>query len=343
MKKAYIIPILAFFLLWMSGCSRTANAPSEQIDEGHEVESVVEQEEPKAINPLTGLFMTKDREGRRPIAVMIENEKKARPQSGLDKADVVYEVLAEGGITRFLAIYLGVDAQEIGPVRSARPYFIDFAMEYDPIYVHYGGSPQAYLDLKRNSHIAHIDGIYDDVTFWRDKSRKAPHNAYTSTENIVKTAEKRGFLKTTELSFWDFAEETTSYGGLAEFELKYSGNYRVKYVYDERKKVYIRQINGEPHIDRITGDPIAVKNILILFMDTRVIDSEGRLEIKTTGSGTGYYVSCGKSIPIKWEKSSRFARAKYTDQSGEEIKLIPGNTWIQVMPLKAEVYFNLVD
>ncbi|MCG0274750.1 MAG: DUF3048 domain-containing protein [Thermosediminibacteraceae bacterium] len=341
MKKIHVLPILVFFVLWAAGCGKPAFTPNKQSEQSQKTELVVE--EPKVKNPLTGLFMEKEREGRRPIAVMIENEKSARPQSGLNRADIVYEVLAEGGITRFLALYLGEDADEIGPVRSARPYFLDFAMEYDPIYVHYGGSPQAYLDLKKNSNIDNIDGIYDNVTFWRDKTRRAPHNAYTSTDNILKTAQKRGYLKPVKLDQWNFVEEITSAGGLKEFQLDYSRNYKVKYIYDEGEKAYIRYINDKPHVDRKTGEPIAVKNIIVQFMDTRVIDSEGRLAIKTTGSGTGYYISDGDCTFINWEKSSRFSKTKYTTEDGRELKLNPGNTWIQVLPHQAEIHFNLID
>jgi hypothetical protein len=343
MNKKILTLLLAFFILWLSGCSKTQTTESKNEKTEEQIRQSVTAP-PAAKNPLTGLSMAKEREGRRPFAVMVENEKSARPQSGLDKADVVYEILTEGGITRFLAVYLGEDAEEIGPVRSARPYFIDFAMEYDALYVHYGGSPQAYSDLKKYSNIDNIDGIYDNVTFWRDRTRKPPHNAYTSTQNIMETAEKRGYLRTVKLDGWDFiGEENSAPGPLREFELDYYRNYRVKYAYDEEKRAYIRYINDEPHVDRKTGDPIAVKNIIVQFMDTRVIDAEGRLEIKTAGSGTGYYISDGNYARIRWEKASRFAKTRYTTEDGRELKLNPGNTWIQILPVQAQIKLNLIN
>ncbi|MDN5330982.1 MAG: hypothetical protein PWP45_207 [Tepidanaerobacteraceae bacterium] len=344
MNKKFFTLMLALLILWLPGCNKTGRNIEEKNENLKEQipESVAAP--PMVKNPLTGLLMEKEREGRRPFAIMVENEKSARPQSGLNKADVVYEILTEGGITRFLAIYLGEDAEEIGPVRSARPYFIDFAMEYDSVYVHYGGSPQAYSDLKKYGNIDNIDGIYDNVTFWRDKTRRAPHNAYTSTQNIMKTAEKRGYLRTVKLDERDFAdEENATFGALREFELDYSRNYRVKYAYDEEKKSYIRYINDKPHVDRKTGEPIAVKNVIVQFMDTRVIDSEGRLAIKTTGSGTGYYISDGNCTYINWEKASRFAKTRYTTEDGRELNLNPGNTWIQIMPSWAQIKFNLIN
>ncbi|WP_422444154.1 DUF3048 domain-containing protein [Thermoanaerobacterium sp. DL9XJH110] len=284
-------------------------------------------------NPLTGLDMDAEFENRRPMAVMVENEAGARPQSGLDKADVVYEILAEGGITRFLAIYLGKQCEEIGPVRSARPYFVDYATEYDGIYVHYGASPQAYADLKKLN-VDAIDGIYDGVTFWRDKSRSKPHNAYTSTERILKTSEKRGFLKTTRLKVWNFTDESTPSNGqeLRSFNLKYFNNYYVGYAYDPSRKVYKRFINGKPHTDRRTGETLLVKNIIVQFADSKVIDEVGRMDIKTTGSGKGYYISEGFFTEIRWQKGSRVGRTKYTLADGTELRINPGNTWIQVMP-----------
>lgn len=341
MNRKIMATILFFFILWLPGCIRTTM--EEEKDERKE-EQITQPvvTEPILKNPLTGLPMAKEKEDMRPFAVMVENEKSARPQSGLDKADVVYEILTEGGITRFLTVYLGEDAEEIGPVRSARHYFIDFAMEYEAIYVHYGGSPQAYSDLKKYDKIDNIDGIYDSVTFWRDKTRKPPHNAYTSAHNIMKTAQKRGYLGTLKIEGWDFLEgKSNDLGPIREFVLEYYRNYRVKYAYDENKRAYLRYINDEPHVDRRTGNPIAVKNIIVQFMDTRVIDAEGRLEIKTAGSGTGYYISDGNYARIRWEKASRFAKTRYTTEDGRELRLNPGNTWIQIMPIQAKTKLDL--
>ncbi|SHM05949.1 Protein of unknown function [Caldanaerovirga acetigignens] len=341
MNRKIIALILFFFILLLPGCIRTTVEEEKDKRKEEQITRPVVTE-PILKNPLTGLPMVMGEEYIRPFAVMVENEKNARPQSGLDKADVVYEILTEGGITRFLAVYFGSNAEEIGPVRSARPYFIDFAMEYEAIYVHYGGSPQAYSDLKKYDKIDNIDGIYDNVTFWRDKTRRPPHNAYTSSHNIMKTAQKRGYLRTVKLNGWDFiGEENSTPGSLKEFELDYSRNYKVKYVYDEKKQAYIRYINDKPHVDRKTNEPIAVRNVIIQFMDTRVFDSEGRLAIKTMGSGKGYYISDGNCTYINWEKNSRFAKTKYTTENGVELRLNPGNTWIQIMPIQAKTKLDL--
>lgn len=334
--KRCLTVILIMVLVFAVGCTSKKEEKSsldikhqDEITEPHENSPDI----PKVENPLTGTDMDTQFENQRPLAVMIENEYNARPQSGLSRAGVVYEVLAEGGITRFLALFLGETLDEIGPVRSARPYFLDYAMEYDSIYVHYGASPQGYIDLKQLQ-IDAIDGIYDDITFWRDKSRKAPHNAYTSVENILKTSGKRRFRKDTELTFWKFNSEESFTGDveLENFELDYFSNYTVKYTYNHDKKVYERFINGKPHTDRNTGESIFVKNIIITFASTRVLDDVGRLSIKTTDSGNGYYISNGYCSNIKWRKDARNQRTNYTFQDGSNLVINPGNTWIQVLP-----------
>lgn len=213
--KRNIVLIMVLILMFLTGCgsqkggaiSQRTQPSSEQVKEQEEKEPII----PKAKNPLTGVDMDLQFEKQRPLAVMIENEYNARPQSGLDKAGIVYEILTEGGITRFLALFLGETLDEIGPVRSARPYFLDYTMEYDGIYIHYGASPQGYVDLKKLK-INAINGMYDSATFWRDNSRKEPHNAYISTERALKTSKKLGFLKDVDICPWNFYDEDTPVG-----------------------------------------------------------------------------------------------------------------------------------
>lgn len=338
-KRCLTVILIAALLIFVQGCfSKKDDIESEESSDMEHQDEITEFEEtipdtPKAKNPLTGMDMDIKFEKQRPFAVMIENEYNARPQSGLNKAGVVYEILTEGGITRFLAIFLGKTLNEIGPVRSARPYYLDYAMEYDSIYVHYGASPQGYIDLKQLK-IDAIDGIYDDVTFWRDKSRKAPHNAYTSTENLFKASENRRFRKDTDRNYWEFNQEESLAGDfrLEDFELNYFNNYTVRYIYNNDHKAYERYINGKVHTDRIAGESIFVKNIIVSFANTKVIDDQGRLSIKTTASGEGYYISNGYCTKIRWQKDERSKQTKYTLQDGSTLSINPGNTWIQILP-----------
>lgn len=330
--KSFMITI--FLILFLASCS----SPENSLDNIKKVETEV-----KGIkNPLTGLYMDEKLKYQRPIAVMIENEYNSRPQSGLDKACIVYEILTEGGITRFLSIFLDKDAIEIGPVRSSRPYFIDYALEYDSIYVHYGASPKAYEDLKQLS-VDKIDGIYDSITFWRDKNRKSPHNAYTSKENILKSAEKQTLLKPVDAEFIEFcdAEEELRGINVEKFNLNYCKNYYVGYCYDKEKMSYQRLMNNEPHTDRITEEPIYVKNIIVQFHDMKVIDDKGRLDIKTVGEGKGYYICEGVLQEIIWKKDSRRANTEFFYTDGRKLKIKPGRTWIQVMPKRVKL--DIVD
>lgn len=336
--KRYFVIMLILLMIFSVSCSKKNDNSQGDPNQIHtsieEVEPEIKDPEiPKAQNPLTGTEMDMAYEKQRPLAVMVENEYNARPQSGLDRAGIVYEILAEGGITRFLALYLGEDLEEIGPVRSARPYFLDYAMEYDSIYIHYGASPQGYIDIK-SLKLNAIDGIYDAVTFWRDKSRKEPHNAYTSIEKLLEASESRGFLRDTELNLWVFNSEDLPAGDQAmeEFHLEYFNKYTVSYTYDDVKKQYKRFINGKPHTDRNTGDSIYVKNIIVQFLNTKVIDDVGRLSITTVNNGEGYYISNGCFSRIKWQKEGRSQRTQYTLEDGSKLSINKGNTWIQIMP-----------
>ncbi|KYO65173.1 DUF3048 domain-containing protein [Thermovenabulum gondwanense] len=302
--------------------------------------------EEKIINPLTGLMVPKDKLLKRPFAVVIENEKKSRPQSGLYKADVVYEVLAEGGITRFLALYLSYDPEkdlEIGPVRSARPYLIDFAKNYGAVFVHYGGSPQAYSYFKEDKKFPHIDGIYDNITFYRQKERPAPHNAYTSMDKIVSTANRLNLHKDVDIKPFEFSDAESDINNdfqtAEKVEIPYNNSYKVTYIFDKNEGIYRRFMNENIHADKNTNNPITTKNLLILYMNTKVIDKVGRLTIETYGYGNGFYVFNGKCVKIFWERKED-GNLKLLSQDKKNIKLRKGNIWIQVVPQNTKIKFD---
>ena len=339
-KCWHILCLVLLIIVISVGCGSKPKVDIPEKDDTDEedvleVDLPVEPQLPTVKSPLSGLQIPADLDGRRIMAVMVENEYYSRPQSGLDKASVVYEALAEGGITRFLALYLDRPSEEIGPVRSSRPYFIDWAMEYDSIYVHYGASPQAYSDLGKLN-IAAIDGIYDSNTFWRASSRKAPHNAYTSTEKLLTSSRQLKFRETSNFKGLDWWDQDNSLEGeeLEEFSLTYFKDYKVSYKYDDEKKIYLRYINNKPHTDHVTGETLSTKNIIVQFVDTNVIpkDKEGRLSLKTVGFGKGYYICDGEYINISWKKNARAAQTKFTLEDGTDLRLTPGNTWIQILP-----------
>ena len=280
----------------------------------------------------------------RPIAVMIDNHNGAWPQAGLQKAYMIYEIIVEGGETRLMALFKGADVDKIGPVRSARHYFIDYAMENDAIYVHFGQSPQAQSDIKKYS-INDINGIAEDgVTFWRTKDKAAPHNAVTNTEKLLASAKNKKYRTTSseksvlkyttdEVKLEDGEEATT-------ITIPHSDLQTVKYVYDSENKVYERYARSKKQTDWDTKEAITTKNIVITFCENYTLsDSEnkGRQGLKNIGTFDGYYITEGKAIKIKCTKSARDEKTVYKDLNGNEIQVNDGNTFVNICPLDANV------
>ena len=300
-------------------------------------------------NVLTATIEEKEvqifRGNDRPIAVMIDNHDDAWPQAGLQRAYMVYEIIVEGGETRLMALFKGADdVEKIGPVRSARHYFIDYAMENDAIYVHFGESPQASSDIKKYS-IAEIDGISEDgTTFWRVKDKAAPHNAVTSMENLIQSAKNKNYRMTSsEDSVLNYVTDEVNLEdgqGAVSVTIPHSQLQTVKYEYDEKNKVYERYARGKEQVDWDTDEPITVKNIIITFCDNYTLsdaENKGRQGIKNIGTFDGYYITNGKAIKIKCIKNARDEQTVYQDLNGKEIDVNDGNTFVHICPTDADV------
>lgn len=352
MKK---ILMALMILALLVGCSKQEVATSgEQIEAKEEafnpdeVEEIIvsddkEEEKPqeevdlenKVKSPLTGLYIDKEKLNDRPIAVMLDNQYKARPQAGLSEADVVYEVAAESNITRYIAIIYANKPEIIGPVRSSRPYFLDKALEYDPIYVHFGGSEQAKKDIK-SLKMANISGITAwKNTFWRVKHKKMPHNAYTSYNAIMKEANGRKYNKNGSFETLQFNDKDTEIEGTEhkEIQFPYRGkSYTSGFKYNNEDGLYYRYVNNKPHLDEISKIHLTAKNILVQYSSQKVIDSVGRLELGLVGEGKGMYLTNGKAMDVTWKKPSRRALTRFYDSDGSEIRLNPGITWYQIIP-----------
>ena len=281
----------------------------------------------------------------RPIAVMIDNHDDAWPQAGLQRAYMVYEIIVEGGETRLMALFKGADdVEKIGPVRSARHYFIDYAMENDAIYVHFGESPQASSDIKKYS-IAEIDGISEDgTTFWRVKDKAAPHNAVTSMENLIQSAKNKKYKMTSnEESVLNYVTDEVNLEdgqGAVSVTIPHSQLQTVSYEYDEENKVYERFARKEAQVDWDTDEPITVKNIIITFCDNYTLsdaENKGRQGLKNIGTFDGYYITNGKAIKIKCIKNARDEKTIYQDLNGNEIDVNDGNTFVHICPTDADV------
>ena len=280
----------------------------------------------------------------RPFAVMIDNHSDAWPQASLNKAYMVYEIIVEGGETRLMALYKGAELDKIGPVRSARHYFIDYAMENDAIYVHFGQSPQAESDLKKFS-INDINGIAEDgSTFWRVRDKMAPHNAVTSTEKLIASATNKGYRKTSDKkSVLNYVTDDVQLkDGISAntVTIPHSNLQTVKYEYNEETKMYERYARNKKQIDWDTKESVMTKNIIITYCDNYTLaDSEnkGRQGLKNIGTFDGYYITNGKAIKIKCIKNDRDEVTTYQDLEGKTIDVNDGNTFVNICPTTAQV------
>ena len=283
----------------------------------------------------------------RPIAVMIDNHKGAWPQAGLNEAYSVYEIIVEGGETRLMALFKGVDLEKIGPVRSSRHYFLDYALENDAIYAHYGWSPKAKTDISKLD-VDNINGITESSSsFWRTKSKAAPHNVFTSTKKIKEIAENKGYSLTSDegsVLNYTFDEVNLEDGIDANtVTIPYSDLHTTSYKYDAETKRYVRYARGKKQTDYETKDPITTKNIIITFVEnSRLNDGtkKDRQTIDNIGTCNGYYITNGKAIKIKCTKDSRKKQTVYKDLDGNEIEVNDGNTFFNICPIDSEVTFE---
>jgi hypothetical protein len=270
-------------------------------------------------------------------AVVIENYTPIRHlQEGLEGAAIVYEAPTEGGITRFLAIYAGDPVDTIGPVRSARPYFITWASEYLAGFAHVGGSYDALENLKTNFRVLNIDEFSDSSTIWRNNDYSAPHNAYTSTGNILLRLNKEKYSHPVTEKRFPFKNPDSSSGDIKTIDINFSIDpYEVKYIYDDSTKTYTRYNGGALHHN------IKPADVLVQFVDTEVLDDAGRLRIQTNGTGKALVFRDGKVIEGTWEKDSSInspdqsmseSWTKFFDKDGKEIELNKGQIWIEVVP-----------
>ena len=297
---------------------------------------VAEVEEEKTVQIFKG--------NDRPFAVMIDNHEDAWPQAGLQEAYMVYEIIVEGGETRLMALFKGANLEKIGPVRSARHYFIDYAMENDAIYVHFGQSPQAQSDIKKYS-INDINGIAEDgTTFWRVKDKYAPHNAVTSTEKLLKSAQNKKYRTTSsETSVLNYVTDEVNLDNgetATEIIIPHSQLQDVEYYYDEENKVYERYARQEEQVDWDTEKPLTVKNIIITYCDNYTLsdtENKGRQGLKNIGTFDGYYITNGKAIPIKCIKEARDEKTIYQDLEGNVINVNDGNTFVHICPTDRKV------
>ncbi len=289
-------------------------------------------------SPLTGELIDPALADRAIRSIIVENHPDARPQSGLSDAGVVYEALAEGGITRFQTFFLDKQPKAIGPVRSLRPYFIDWGLEFNAPVAHAGGSSNA-LDLVKPLGLKDINAlIVGPPTFYRTSDRYAPHNLYTSSSLMDALLTARGWNVPANFTVSprkaDAPAQTPSHPAI-HINFSYNG-YQVDYTYVAASNDYARNLAGAPHIDRNTGTQIHVKNVIVEYMPTTYGTSTSGAQatfMQTVGSGKALVFMDGGVIGGTWSKTSHNARTTLTDAAGAEIPLNVGNTWYSIVPI----------
>jgi hypothetical protein len=297
-------------------------------------------------DPLTGLPVSSATAAKQPvIGVMIENlYPDARPQSGLGQAGVVYEALAEGGITRFLAIFQEPLPATIGPVRSLRPYFLDWGLEYNIPVAHAGGSQPA-LEAIPSSGLKDINAlVYDGSYFYRTTDREAPHNLYTNAQDLTALDSKLGYA--TAPTFTPLprkADKAVSPAPHPTIKISFSSSpYAVEYDFDAASDSYNRSMGGVPHVDRNTNQQIQVKNVVVEYVSTSYsTQDDGKPEtiMQLVGSGQALVFDDGTVTTGTWNKASASAPTKLLDAAGKPIALNRGNTWYEVLPVGNSVTY----
>lgn len=281
--------------------------------------------------PLTGLPTEKEASNRA-ISVMINNHPSARPHSGIDKADIVYEVLVEGGYTRLLAVYHSEIPDTIGSIRSARPYFVELAKGFDSIYVHHGWSEDA-KTMIQNGAVDSINGLdYDGTLFKRVSFRKKPHNSYITYDNIEKGANQNNISLTGSPRPYRFLTKDEEVAGTEHpaVSIFYGIKpFNIDYSYEPTKEVYYRFQGNAKTVDYETNQPVLLANILIVEATHTKIDQVGRLNIDLTSGGKALLIQKGKVQELEWENVNGVI---VPFLNGEEQPLVPGKTWINIVP-----------
>jgi hypothetical protein len=292
--------------------------------------------------PLSGFEVGPEAFAWPPIAVMIPSDSE---QYGLSLASIVYEAAAEHNIPRFMAIFEQVTAEKIGPIRSARPYFVEWACPLGPLYVHWGGSPQAYRLLGELDCLYHIDGqVYEGSYFWRAEIVDIPwNNGFSSSGLMYEYLENWELPRFVDVVGYGHKTEALSDTRPLTGTISFSFSYAVRYTYDPEGNEYLREYKGRPHVDMLTGEQHRVKNVVIIFVPQEPIpdDPKGRMEFETTGEGEALLFLDGVLIEGTWEKAAQDEEIRFLDDEGEEILFNRGNIWIEVLPPDQQVSIDL--
>lgn len=356
--KRRIVPLVLILALLLPGCGGEPAAeetPSPAATAA--IAAVTPPPEPTPyagpLNPLSGLPIDAEHANSRPFAIMLNNLKVATPQLGVSQADILYEVLAEGGITRMLGLFQSVtDLEKVGSIRSARPYYIELALGHDALYIHAGGSDPAYEKLStwRVDHFDGVRGPYMSNTegqnmMWRDSARRKTmgkeHSVVATGASLEATLPET--VRRLHPDGWpsslSFTEDGTPQNGSPANKLTvpFSQYKTGVFTYDPATKLYMIEEYGAPYVDGNTGGQVGVTNVLVLKAACKNTgDSYAHITVDLTG-GTGYYACGGKLMEISWSKGYPDGQMRYADASGQPFSLGAGHTYVNIIPLENTV------
>lgn len=340
---AIIIALVAIGLFFLTGEKNSA------LDKNKNNKTTDDQTTVTATDqaPLDGVMTSSEAAGRHPLAVIVENHPDARPQAGLDKASIVYEVIAEGGITRFMALFGTNEAEKVGPVRSARTYFVDWARGYDAYMAHVGGNIDA-LDQIKAEKVLDLDQFAYSSPYWRERSRtvSSEHTMYASTPRLREQAEKNGYSKANNFSVYKFNNDLSDAQKQQLPEKQKvtvafsSQQFEVSFDYDKTSNSYKRSLAGSPHVDQLTKNQIIPKNLIVMTVDRKATTTrinESGYDMTTVGTGPAKIFVDGKMTEGQWRKNSKTDREMFYDNNGNEIVFSRGQFWIAVVQPGASV------
>ena len=348
-KTIGVVGLACLLLFQLFGCGVPGRTPeaSEPVGNDDDIikEIVTESPDTRATNPLTGLPMETGSEEDRPIAIMLNNIRVALPQFGVSKADQIYEVCAEGGITRMLAVFQSLDGVgDLGSVRSTRLYYLDLAQGLDAILVHAGGSEEAYSTIQSRGMFT-LDGVrgaHTSELFWRDQTRIRSagyeHSLFTSGEKLQALFPSLSVRKTHESGYtypMAFSDDGTPNDGATAKKISVVfSNYKTGvFEYDESSGLYKVSEYGKPYVDGETDEQVCVKNVLVLYTGISNLpgDTSGRLRVQLTGSGTGIYACNGKVSAITWSKAGPDSPFQYAYEDGTPVEFGRGVSYINIV------------
>lgn len=348
------LAIIILILTDTGDYTETPSYPEPELEIVAEPEEEVEYIDTRPLSLFTGEHIDEDDLYRRPIAVVINNIRDAWPHSGITSADVIYEVLAEGDVTRLIGIFQSEMPETVGPIRSARDYFIDFSLNHGAIFVHHGSSPSG-LDRMHNLNVARLDGMFlEGNAFWRDTSnpywanrgtRSLEHSSYTGWENVqtqISVSNFRDYIDNPEIgfSFDELSTDLATSGSAHHITVPFSASYPRTFIFDEELNQYRVENREGPHMDALSQEQVTVANVLVQFTSIWIVDDAGRRGVATVGEGRGYLAREGYVVPVRWAKSGHSLPMHWYFENGDPVVLAPGATWINVVDNSVGITFE---